>query len=140
MIKRKRPLKETYFDLVREFPLVPIRSEVQYDAAIAFLNNLAVRGEDSLDDGEKAYLDALTQFVGDYEDDHHVIDVSDLKPLDALRYLLEQNEMKAADLGRLLGNRSVASQILNGKRGLSKAHIQALARRFKVEPGLFFEK
>ena len=46
--------------------------------------------------------------------------------------------MKPADLGRLLGNRSLASLILHGKRGLSKTHIRILADRFKVEPGLFF--
>lgn len=48
--------------------------------------------------------------------------------------------MKPAHLGRLLGNRSLASQILNGKRGLSKTHIRILADRFHVAPGLFFEK
>lgn len=138
LTKAKRLLKDSYFDLVRQFPLVPIRTEAQYDDAVAFLKNLAVRGEDSLDEGEQAYLDALTQFVGDYEERHHRIDVSHLKPLDALKFLLKENGMKPADLGRLLGNRSLASLILNGKRGLSKTHIRILADRFKVEPGLFF--
>lgn len=138
--KTKHPLKDSYFDLVRDFPLVPIRGEAQYDAAVAFLKDLAIRGEGSLDEGEKAYLDALTHFVGDYEEKHHLIDVSDQKPLDALKYLMEQNGMKPTDLGRLLGNRSLASQILSGKRGLSKTHIRILSDRFNVAPGLFFEK
>jgi HTH-type transcriptional regulator/antitoxin HigA len=140
LTKTPRPLKDSYFDLVRQFPLVPIRSESGYDAAIAFLNTLAIRGEDSLDEGEQAYLDALTQFVEDYEESHHRIEVSDLKPLDALKYLMKENDMTPADLGRLLGNRSLASQILHGKRSLSKTHIRILASRFKVEPGLFFEE
>ena len=130
-------MKDTYFDLVRRFPLVPIRSEKQYDAAVAFVRPIAVRDESRLDSGERAYLDALTQFIETYEQHRHQIDVTHLKPLDALKYLLQANAMKSTDLGKLLGSRGVASQILSGKRGLSKAHILALAERFSVEPGLF---
>jgi len=53
---------------------------------------------------------------------------------------MAENGMKAIDLGRLLDSRSVASQILHGKRGLSKTHIRILAERFNVEPGLFLER
>jgi len=133
-------MKDSYFDLVRRFPLVPIKTEKQYDDAMAFLQPLAMRDEVSLDSGEQAYLEALTQFVEDYEQQHHRIDVADLKPLDALKYLMAENGMKAIDLGRLLDSRSVASQILHGKRGLSKTHIRILAERFNVEPGLFLER
>lgn len=45
--------------------------------------------------------------------------------------------MKSADLGRLLGDRGLASLILNGHRAMSKKHIRILADYFKVEPGLF---
>ena len=130
-------MKDTYFDLVRRFPLVPIKTETRYDAAIAFLQPLAVRNEKSLDSGERAYLAALTQFVEDYEQKRHRIEVADLKPLDALKHLMQANGMKSIDLGNLLGSRSLASQILTGKRSLSKKHILVLAERFKVEPGLF---
>ena len=139
LVKTKTRLRDSYFALVREFPLVPIKTERQYDQAIAFLEGLAVRGENALDSGERAYLEALTQFVGDYEDEHHRINLRDLTPLDSLKFLMEENGMKPADLGRLLGNRSLATQILHGKRGLSKTHIRLLAERFRVNPGLFLE-
>lgn len=137
MTTATKPMKDTYFDLVRRFPLVPIRTETHYDAAIAFLQPLAVRSEKTLDSGERAYLAALTQFVEDYEQEHHHIEAANLKPLDALKYLMRANDMKSIDLGNLLGSRSLASQILSGKRGLSKKHILTLAERFRVEPGLF---
>jgi HTH-type transcriptional regulator/antitoxin HigA len=133
-------LKDSYFELVREFPLLPIKNERHYDAALGFLQKLAIRDEKSLDSGQRAYVAALTQFVEDYEQNRHRIDVADLGPLDALQYLMSENDMKAIDLGHLLGSRSVASQILSGKRELSKAHILILAERFKVEPGLFLEQ
>lgn len=135
-----RRMNDSYFDLVREFPLVPIKGEAQYDAAVALLTALAIRDEDKLDAGEAAYLDALTQFVADYEEQHHRIEAGGMKPLDALKYLMRENGMKPIDLGKLLGNRSLASQVLNGKRGLSKTHIAILSERFRVDPGLFFEK
>ncbi len=132
-------MNDSYFDLVREFPLVPLKNEAQYDAAVSFLKALAVRDEDKLDDGEKAYLDALTQFVGDYEEQHHRIEASGMTPLAALKYLMRENGMKPIDLGKLLGNRGLASQILHGKRGMSKTHIAILSERFRVDAGLFFE-
>jgi HTH-type transcriptional regulator/antitoxin HigA len=131
--------KDSYLELVRKFPLVPVKTEAQYDAALSFLKKLAVRDEATLDAGESAYLDALTQFVEDYEERHHQIDTSGMEPIDALKFLMAENGMKPADLGRLLGNRSIASQILNGKRGLSQRHIRILADRFKVEAGLFIK-
>lgn len=45
--------------------------------------------------------------------------------------------MNASDLGKLLGDRSLGSRILNGQRGLSKNHIRILAGHFSVSPALF---
>lgn len=132
-----RPMRDSYFELVRQLPLVPLRTEQQYDAAVAFASRLAIRGEGGLDSGQQAYLDALSQFVEDYERDRHRIDTADLKPLEMLKYLMRENEMRPVDLGTVLGSRSLASQILGGKRELSKSNILALAARFNVAPGLF---
>ena len=132
-----KPMKDTYFGLVRRFPLVPIRTEAHYDAAVEFLRPLVVRNERTLDSGERAFLAALTQFIEDYERDHHQIETAKLTPIDALKHLMQLNDMKAVDLGKLLGSRSLASQVLSGMRGLSKRHILVLAERFRVEPGLF---
>ncbi|MCY2930662.1 MAG: hypothetical protein NTV86_14425 [Planctomycetota bacterium] len=133
-------IRDSYFDLVREFPLVAVKTADQYEAAVGFLGKLAIRDEASLDEGERTYLEALTQFVGDYEEAHLRARIGHMKPLEALKFLMAENHMKPADLGLVLGSRSLASQVLNGKRGLSKAIIARLSERFKVAPGLFFEK
>jgi HTH-type transcriptional regulator/antitoxin HigA len=75
--------------------------------------------------------------IGAYEDVHHAIDTSGIRGLDMLKYFLEQNDMTASDLGVLLGNRSLGSKILRGERELSKAHLRILAKRFKVDAGIF---
>jgi HTH-type transcriptional regulator/antitoxin HigA len=136
-ITKKTPAKDTYLALVKRFPLVSIKDERHYDEAVAFLKKLAIRDEGTLDTGEAAYLDALTFFVEDYENKHHRIEARQMTPLEALKYLLEESGMKPADLGRVLGNRSLATQILKAHRELSKANIVALANHFHVGPGLF---
>ena len=84
---------ESYLELARAFPLVPIGSEEQYDASIAVLDSLTVRDESSLDSGEAAYLAALTQFVQDYERERHAILVKPLPPLEMLQHLMKQSGM-----------------------------------------------
>lgn len=60
------------------------------------------------------------------------------KPVDTLRFLIEQCGMTAADLSRLLGtDPSLGAKILRGERRLTLDHVRILARHFQVEPGLF---
>ena len=39
----------------------------------------------------------------------------------------------------IFGSQGVASEVLNGKRGISKAQAKALGEFFKVSPRLFFD-
>jgi HTH-type transcriptional regulator/antitoxin HigA len=136
-MKTARATRDDYLQWVKAFPLVPIKTERHFDEALVVVKKLAMRGEDHLTVGERDYLAALTFFVEDYENKHYQIDAKEMEPVEALKYLMEESGMTTADLGRLLGNSSVASQILHGKRALSKSHIAALAKRFHVEAGLF---
>ena len=128
-----------YLALISVFPLRPLRSERDYDAAVAVLDSLAVRPEGSLDAGEQDYLDTLTMLVDAYDRDHDDLGAENLDPLSMLKYLMRESGMTQAELGRLLGNRSLASLILHGHRQLSKSHIRKLADHFKVSPGLFLD-
>jgi HTH-type transcriptional regulator/antitoxin HigA len=128
---------DAYLHLVREFPLRPIRTEAEHDEAIGIVNGLAVHEEGTLGKGRQDYLEALTRFIEDYEDRQHRIDTSDLDPLDLLRHLMDEHHMTVSDLGRLIGSKGVASEVLNGKRRLSKAQIGKLAAHFGVNPGVF---
>src|SRR5260370_42218325 len=103
------------------------------------LDALAVRPEGSLDAGEQDYLDTLTMLVEAYDREHYDVDAEDRDPLTMLKYLMQESGMAQGDLGRLLGNRALASLILNGHRQLSKSHIRRLADHFKVSPALFLQ-
>lgn len=129
-------LPRTYEGLVRILPPRPIDEESGLGRAIEMIRCLA--GHD-LNKDQDDYLEALSVFVEAYEEVHYPIDTSHITPLDSLKFLLEENGMSASDLGRLLGNRSLGSAILSGRRQLSKAHILKLAERFKVETSLFLQ-
>lgn len=62
-----------------------------------------------------------------------------LTPVEVLKNLMTENGMNTSDLGAVLGSRGLASEVLNGKRGLRKTLIAKLAKRFRVDPGLFLE-
>src|SRR4051812_1323401 len=135
-VPRRLSPAEDYLRLVRCFPLRPLRNNREYEIAASILDELVLRN--NLSRGESDYMDALATFVEAYDDKHFPVDARRLKPLDMLRFLMEQHDMKPADLGRLLGSRSTASMILSGKRSLSKTHIRNLAAHFKLDASAFF--
>jgi len=75
----------------------------------------------------------------DYEKQTFGSKMRKLSPIEVLKHLMEANNMNTTDLGDVLGTRGLASEILNGKRGLSKALIMKLSRRFLVDPALFLD-
>ncbi len=127
-------LPRKYADLVALLPPRPIHDDADLANATEMIDRLA--GFD-LNADQEDYLEALSTFVEVYEQDRFPIDDRDITPLEALKFLLDENGMTGSDLGRLLGNRTLGAAILSGERGLSKAHIRILADRFKVAPGLF---
>ncbi|HSV13125.1 MAG TPA: hypothetical protein VLI90_02615 [Tepidisphaeraceae bacterium] len=127
---------DTYLDLVRHLPLRPIRSGKDYAEAAALLDRLALL-DDKLDAGQRDYLETLEMLINAYDDAHARVVPDGRTPLERLKYLMQQNAMTSSALGDLLGNRPLASMILRGKRGLSKAHIRKLADRFTVDAGYF---
>ena len=62
-------IDETYMQLIRRFPLVPIRTDEQLEEAIQAVEPLAVKGTEpgSLTTGEAAYLEVLSRLIEDYE-------------------------------------------------------------------------
>ena len=134
--KGRRRSTDRYLELIRQFPLRPIRTKRDYAAATKLMEKLAVRGEDDLNRDELDYLDVLSDLVEAYDSIHYPAP-DDGTPLDRLKALLEESGTTTADLGRLLDNSGLASQILLGRRELSKTHIRILSRHFKLSADYF---
>lgn len=132
----KVKLPSAWMNLLDElYPLYPIHSEKDYKRAIMAADKLIGK---KLNSTQLKYLDSLSILIETYEKEHYPINTSSLKPVDILKYLCEENHLCASDLGRILGDRSLGSRILAGRRQLSKTHIAKLSEYFSVEPGLFF--
>jgi HTH-type transcriptional regulator/antitoxin HigA len=124
---------DTYFALVKKFPLVPIVDDKHLQQASAFIDTLLTR---ELDEGEAAYLDVISDLVCRYEDEHHPLPTVSQAAM--LRYLLEEKGVSQAHVAREAGiSASVISEALSGARELSKTSIRGLAKFFGVSPSLF---
>jgi HTH-type transcriptional regulator / antitoxin HigA len=128
------PERDHYLDLVRRFPLRPIRSDEGLAQAIAVIDSLIIRGD--LDSGEQDYLDVLTDLVEKYEaDEHPMAPVSDAV---MLRHLMEARGITQSKLADDVGIAvSTISEALAGKRSLTRRHIRVLAKYFGVSPAVF---
>jgi HTH-type transcriptional regulator/antitoxin HigA len=95
-----------------------------------------LRREDSLSPAEKQLLKLLTLLIEDFEEKHYSGPRSG--PLAAVRFLMDQHDLKQKDLSDIFGTPSITSEVLSGKRELNKEHIRRLSQRFHVSPELFF--
>src|SRR5436305_2112387 len=128
-----RTLPDTYFDLVRQFPLTHIRDDAHLGAAQETIDRLL---EKDLDEGEQEYLDVLTDLVETYEEGH--VTIPDAPEADVLQELLRSNGLSQMRLAKAVGiSQSTISAVLNGTRSLTKDQVVALARYFHVSPAAF---
>jgi HTH-type transcriptional regulator / antitoxin HigA len=122
--------RDSYLGLVLLFPLASIRSDKHLDEAHKVMDRLLAQGK--LDEGEETYLDALSDLVAVYEDEHHAI--SPASDADMLRHLLEAKEVTQAQLSQESGiAKSTISEVLAGKKPFSRQMIRRLADYFQVD-------
>ncbi len=122
--------RDSYLELILAFPLSSIRSDEHLSEAQKVIDGLLVKGE--LDDGEETYLDALSDLVGVFEDEHHAIEPA--SDADMLRHLLEAKGVTQAQLSQEAGiAKSTISEVLAGKKSFSRRIIRKLAEYFKVD-------
>ena len=127
------PGPDTYFDLVRRFPLRSIRTEDELNAAQNVLDGLL---RQKLDEGGEHYLGALTDLIEVYEDKAHPI--PDASEAEVLQMLMESNGLSQSELARMVGiSQSTISAVLGGVRSLTKEHVVALAKHFHISPMAF---
>ena len=93
------------------------------------------KGEDSLTPEEDALLELLVDLVHDFEERRYPLPSS--PPHKMLAFLMEQRGLKPGDLWPVVGSKSRVSEILSGKRTISKEQAKRLAAFFHVGVELF---
>lgn len=126
--------RDEYVRLLAEWPPVKIRDETQARATEDELDRLLGRAD--LSSAERAYVDLLSDLLADWEDEYEGI--PDVSGVDLVRALLEERGLRQRDLVRIFATESVASEVLAGRRELTRRHIEGLSGFFKVSPAAFF--
>ena len=118
----------------RVYPLLSIRSEVEYAAAVVRLNDLL--DEVGTDERHPLYglLDTLGTLINSYEQQHHPMPA--VSGAEMVRFFMEELDLTQGELPEI-GSQGVVSEILSGKRELNVRQIRALASRFHVSPAVF---
>jgi HTH-type transcriptional regulator/antitoxin HigA len=109
-------------------------SDSDYNNLVGLLDSLI----DEVGDNEKHPLASLMETVGNLIETYETQYVPEISsnPIDTLKFLLMENELKQSDLTEI-GSQGVVSEILSGKRELNLRQIKRLSKRFKVSPAVF---
>lgn len=109
----------------------PIRSDADMMAALAEIDQILEQDPDPTPGsplGDK--LEVLSILVEHYERKHYPIEPPD--PIDLLKFMLDQRQIKIADLVPLIGQTNRVYEVLNGKRMLSGRMIKNLNRELGI--------
>jgi HTH-type transcriptional regulator/antitoxin HigA len=131
---QREDAKDGYLELVVQLPLRPIRSDEELARAVRMADSLLDRRDLAAE--EEDYLEVLGDLIERYEGiAHPMAPVSDAE---MLRHLIEARDVSQTEISRATGIAdSTISEILKGKRSLSRIHIGKLARYFNVPPNVF---
>jgi HTH-type transcriptional regulator/antitoxin HigA len=124
-----------YKQLIAEAPPKVIRSEEENRFYLEKLAEMTRRW-DALSSAEKDLYETLKLLVEDFEKRTYQIPAA--TPIEVIRELMHVNGLKQKDLVGIFETASVVSEVLRGKRELTKDHIRRLCARFNVSPELFF--
>jgi HTH-type transcriptional regulator/antitoxin HigA len=132
-------LDQELADTIKVWPVVSkvlstFETEQQYNKAVGWLDELIDEASENEVSLIESLIDTLGTLVKDYEDRN--IPEPDADPIDCLKFLMEEHNLKLSDLPEM-GSQEVVSDILSGKKPLTVKQIKALSERFNVSPAVF---
>jgi HTH-type transcriptional regulator/antitoxin HigA len=110
-------------------------SVAEYDRMVGAVEHLMDKGEDRLSPEESALLETMAILIQAFDYRHHPL--PSVPPHEMLAYLMETSGRTAKDLLPVLGTRGRVSEVLSGKRSISKEQAKKLASVFQVAADLF---
>ncbi len=119
--------------LARKMPAV-IRTESDNQRLIAELEEFDKLDED-LTPEEREYAGLLAVLIEAFEDASYALEGS--TPASRLQSLMDEHGLRQRDLLDVFGSRGIASEVVSGKRAISKMQAKKLASLFRVSADLF---
>lgn len=120
--------------LSRALPAL-IETEEEYVRHRTYVKQLMRKGDDYLSREEVRLLGLLAALIERYEEKRYPI--GQVSPLDMLHHLMEAHNLTLKDVWMLFSSKGTASDVLNGKRKISKNVAKKLGEYFHVSPALF---
>lgn len=120
--------QEEYIRLFSEIVIKPIESEEDLDRYVKLVEPYFFDKEKTPE--ELAIYKLLCLLIEEYEKEHYPD--PEVAPLDLLLHLMEAGNLKQKDLVGILGSKGVVSEVINGKREISKAQAKKLGERFGI--------
>ncbi|MGB7415645.1 MAG: transcriptional regulator [Thermosynechococcaceae cyanobacterium] len=125
--------REAYSNLLAQYPPKVIETEAENEQMTAIAYKLSQRSELSRE--ESALLDLLIVLIEKFEDEAYPI--PEVSPHEMLLHLMDARDCKQEELIGVIGSRGVVSEVVNGKRGISKAQAKSLSEYFGVGVEMF---
>jgi HTH-type transcriptional regulator / antitoxin HigA len=129
-------LDREYAELLVAVQPKVIESEAENEFYLEEVTKLMRIGE-LISPAQERLLRLLVNLIESFESQHYRTKAA--TPLEILTELVNDRGLKQKDLLPVFGSQGVASEVLNGKRGISKAQAKALGKFFKVSPSIFFD-
>lgn len=128
--------RKRYGRLLAQFTPKVIETPAEHDAALAIVESLMEKGDDGRSHEEDTLLELLSDLIARFEEKLYEPN-PDAPALEVLKDLMVANRMKAIDLAGILGGRPRVSDILAGKRSISREQAKRLGELFKISPAAF---
>ena len=113
-----------------------IETEEEHERVLTVINGLMSKDEAALSPEEERLLNLLANLVEQYEQRLYA-PLKPSTPQEILRFLVQENGLRQKDLLDVFGSGGIASEVINGKRAISKAQAKKLTERFSVSVELF---
>ena len=123
----------TYSNLLAQASPKLIETEVEYERLLALTEQLHFTKNRTVE--EQVLYKLLVTLVKLYESKHYP--TPELEPYEILQQMMEASGTRQVDLVGTIGSSGVVSEIINGKRTISKAQAKILGERFRVSPSVF---
>ena len=124
-----------YGRLLAKFTPKVIQTEDENEEALAVVESLMKQGDENLTAEEETLLNLLGTLIEEFERRTYRLPEGD--PAGTLQVLMDGRNLKPADLAGVLGSRAKVSEILSGKRGISKEQAKRLGSFFGVSAVAF---
>ena len=105
-----------------------LKTENEYNQACERIYSLINKNPDSIEPGtpEGEEVELLSLLVEKYEQEHYPMDAPN--PIEAIKFRMEQMNLKQTDVAPLFGGKTRVSEVLHGKRLLTLKMITLLNR------------